>query len=331
MGTLITGLARVATPGRTAAVLALALLAGLGSGCRLLQRPNPQLPPELAPKEGPRAAAVAPEGDAGVDVPPAPGDPTAADTAPATATGGAPAAPTTSVALPAPPRPSEGKTGRLLIEPMEQLQPERELTPLPDDPEFRDALRKWDDGPIRYIILREEQDLFRRLETDEDRLLFIQDFWARRDRVLETPENEYRQEFWRRVSEADRRFVDTPGSGWKTDRGRIWILMGPPDGEENFRGRRSGSQVIRWVYRERPNLFLEPNFYVSFRQSFSGEYEISNDLRDFDPVFRDLEANMDPQITNPADPFRASNFTRMQPVSTCLLYTSDAADDYFWV
>jgi GWxTD domain-containing protein len=200
--------------------------------------------------------------------------------------------------LPATPQPTEGKTGRVLMEPLSETPEARELTPLPDDPEFRRTLRRWDDGPTRYVILKEEQDLFRQLETDEDRLRFIQDFWARRDRRPETAENEYRLEFWRRVADAERRFIDSPSPGWTTDRGRILILMGPPDQVENFRSRGIGAGVIRWIYRQRPNPYLEPNFIVAFRETYSGEYELSNDVRDFDMIFRDLEANTKPYFSS---------------------------------
>ena len=302
-----------------------ALLLFAGSGCRLLSRTNPQLPPELRPPEGPRAAtAVTEEPDEAEPVSP---EAAAGTTAPGGASPAAGNSPTAAAApdvpaprtvvLPAPPPPSEGKTGRLLIEPMNPLPPESaELTPLPNDPEFRRALAEWDRGPIRYIILKEEQDLFRQLTTDEDRLFFIQDFWARRDRITETTENEYRQEFWRRVSEAHRRFIDSPQPGWKTDRGRVWIVMGPPDDHENFIGRRIGSSVIRWIYRKRPNLFLEPNFIVAFRRSSSGEYQLSNDLRDFDPIFRDLEQQIRSPVQNPTFPFALPNIGEQRRVTS---------------
>ncbi len=275
-------------------LLALMLLAACGPPKRL----NPQMPPELRPREGPRAAAVSrgetpppgPEASTthSPDPSPAPAAPPVADVARADES--------PAVFLPEAPPPGEGKSGRLLIEPL-TAPPQSELPSLPDDPEFRRALRQWDQGPVRYIILKEEQDLFRQLTTDEDRLRFIQDFWSRRDRTPQTPENEYRQEFWRRVADADRRFIDTPQPGWKTDRGRIWILLGPPDETDDFRSRTKGPGVLRWIYRNRPNLFLEPNFIVAFRQTYAGGWELSNNPKDFDPVFRDLESSTRPFIS----------------------------------
>jgi GWxTD domain-containing protein len=178
------------------------------------------------------------------------------------------------------------------MEPLISAPQVRELAPLPDSPEFRRALRNWDEGPVRYIILKEEQDLFRRLQTDEDRLGFIQGFWMRRDRSPETMDNEYRLEFWRRVSESERRFIDAPMPGWKTDRGRVWILLGPPDERDDFRSRAKGAGVLRWIYRNRPNYFLDSNFIVAFTKTPSGLWELSNNPKDFDPVFRDLNSSV---------------------------------------
>ncbi|MFQ5720251.1 MAG: GWxTD domain-containing protein, partial [Acidobacteriota bacterium] len=293
---------RPALPGVRAGLLLALLMAS--TGCRILARPNPQLPPEMRPPEGPRAAAAETPSAPGPAV--SPGAGTAPSPPPPGPQGASSATPVPAgniVALPPAPRLTEGKSGRLFIEPVNPLPPDAStLTPLPDDPEFRRGLAHWDRGPARYILLKEEQDLFRQLTTDEDRLYFIQGFWARRDRAKETPENEYRQEFWRRVSEANRRFIDSAEPGWKSDRGRIWIVLGPPDDVENYLGRQIGTNVIRWFYRQRPNLFLSSNFIVAFRRDDSGAYQLSNDLRDFDRVFRDLEQHIGPPVSDPQFP-----------------------------
>ncbi|TDI34719.1 MAG: GWxTD domain-containing protein [Acidobacteria bacterium] len=281
------------SPGTTCSrlVVALALLTVSTAGCRMFTRPNPQLPPELRPGDGPTASALTAKerpSPPARDTTPEP----VATTLPAGVLSTLPSPQPAAVSLPDAPRPSEGKSGRLLIESMPVAPRARELTPLPDNPEFRKALRTWDQGPIRYIILKEEEDLFHGLKTDEDRLIFIQGFWARRDRSPETIDNEYRQEFWRRVSQAERRFIDAPMPGWKTDRGRIWIIMGPPDERDDFRVRAKGPGVLRWIYRNRPNYYLEPNFMVAFRRTTSGIWELSNHPKDFDPVFRDLRSSV---------------------------------------
>lgn len=276
---------------RTQLFLALALIFLATTGCRMFTRPNPQMPPEFRPKDGPTAStqsveapapAPAPESTAGVPAATPQTESAQGRSAPSSAT----------VNLPDAPRLTEGKSGRILIEPLVAPAKARELAPLPDNPEFRKALRTWDEGPIRYIILKEEEDLFGSLRTDEDRLAFIQGFWERRDRTPETLDNEYRLEFWHRVSQSERRFIDAPMPGWKTDRGRIWIIMGPPDQRDDFRSRAKGPGVLRWIYRQRPNYFLEPNFIVAFRRTTSGIWELSNHPKDFDTVFRDLRSNV---------------------------------------
>ena len=89
-------------------------------------------------------------------------------------------------------------------------------------------LKNWIQGPIRYIAQREEIKIFKKLKTDADRSLFIQRFWARRDPSPETLTNESRQMFWERVQECNDLFLDSHKRGWATDRGKIYILYGPP-------------------------------------------------------------------------------------------------------
>src|SRR5436309_103418 len=87
----------------------------------------------------------------------------------------------------------------------------------------------WREGPVRYLLTKDEDDAFRALTTDEDRAAFIHRFWASRDPVGSTPENEYRAIFYARVADANRRLTDSTKPGWKTHRGKIFILLGPPD------------------------------------------------------------------------------------------------------
>ena len=87
----------------------------------------------------------------------------------------------------------------------------------------------WREGPVRYLLGKDEDNAFRALTTDAGRRSFILEFWSIRDPRPATPENEYRDLFYRRVTEANRMFVESPKAGWKTDRGKIYILLGPPD------------------------------------------------------------------------------------------------------
>jgi GWxTD domain-containing protein len=79
-----------------------------------------------------------------------------------------------------------------------------------------------------YIITKEEHDAFLRLTTNEEREQFIEEFWRRRNPEPDSPENTFREEHYRRIAYANERF-SSGIPGWKTDRGRIYILWGPPD------------------------------------------------------------------------------------------------------
>src|SRR5579872_1135449 len=79
-----------------------------------------------------------------------------------------------------------------------------------------------------YIITKDETDAFLRLTTNEEREQFIEEFWRRRNPDPDSPENSFREEHYRRIAYANERF-SSGIPGWKTDRGRIYIIWGPPD------------------------------------------------------------------------------------------------------
>lgn len=87
---------------------------------------------------------------------------------------------------------------------------------------------QWHDKDVVYIITEEEKKAYLGLTTDEEREKFKEDFWLRRDPHPDTEANEYREEFYERVSYANQNF-NSGIPGWKTDRGRIYILFGKPD------------------------------------------------------------------------------------------------------
>src|SRR5262245_8119272 len=89
-------------------------------------------------------------------------------------------------------------------------------------------LAHWDEGPVRYLLTRAETREYHSLKDDPARALFIRNFWEARDSDPETRINETRLAFWQRVAQADAQFKDQTGPGWKTDRGRIYVLLGPP-------------------------------------------------------------------------------------------------------
>ena len=92
-----------------------------------------------------------------------------------------------------------------------------------------DVVKRWADGPVRYLMTYKEDESVRRLRTAPELARFISDFWARRDPTPGTVENEFRRIYWGRVLEANRRYRDSTIPGWKTDRGKIFIMLGAPD------------------------------------------------------------------------------------------------------
>ncbi len=94
--------------------------------------------------------------------------------------------------------------------------------------ELETPYRKWLNEDVGYIITDEERAAFKRLNTDEEREQFIEQFWLRRDPSPDTAENEFKEEHYRRIAYANERFASGI-PGWKTDRGRIYITFGPPD------------------------------------------------------------------------------------------------------
>src|ERR1700733_6945913 len=81
---------------------------------------------------------------------------------------------------------------------------------------------------VVYIITDEERAAFKRLASDEERESFIESFWLRRDPTPDTEENEFKEEHYRRIAYTNDHYASGI-PGWKTDRGRIYIMYGPPD------------------------------------------------------------------------------------------------------
>jgi GWxTD domain-containing protein len=90
--------------------------------------------------------------------------------------------------------------------------------------------KKWLQEEVVWIISQKERARFLALNSDEEREGFIREFWERRDPTPSTPRNEYEEEHYRRFEYALRTFQEGV-PGWRTDRGRVYILHGPPDRE----------------------------------------------------------------------------------------------------
>jgi GWxTD domain-containing protein len=153
-------------------------------------------------------------------------------------------------------------------------------------PELKKAYKDWLDKDVVYLITDEERKAFKKLETDDERERFIEDFWRRRDPDPDTEENEFREEYYERIAYANEHYASGI-PGWKTDRGRIYITWGKPDEIETHPsggsytretyeggGTTSTYPFERWFYRYLPGVgsgveieFVDP--------TGSGEYRIA--------------------------------------------------------
>src|SRR5919199_4834269 len=152
--------------------------------------------------------------------------------------------------------------------------------------EKSNMFKKWINEDVAYIITPEEKKAWNKLQTDEEREQFIEAFWRRRDPDPDTDVNEYLEEHYERIAYANEHFASGI-PGWKTDRGRIYIMYGPPNEKETHP---SGGQYDRpsyegggqtttypfeiWFYRYLPGIgsgieieFVDP--------TGSGEYHIA--------------------------------------------------------
>jgi GWxTD domain-containing protein len=94
--------------------------------------------------------------------------------------------------------------------------------------EIKGSYKKWLDEDVVWIISDEERAAFKQLSNDEERDNFIEAFWQRRDPTPDTEENEYKEEHYQRIAYSNEHFA-AGVPGWRTDRGRMYIMYGKPD------------------------------------------------------------------------------------------------------
>ncbi len=161
--------------------------------------------------------------------------------------------------------------------------------------ELETPYKKWLNEEVIYIISEEERKAFGRLQTDEEREQFIEQFWLRRDPTPDTEENEFKEEHYRRIAYANETF--TSGiPGWKTDRGMIYIKNGPPDEREEHPSGGTYDRPIeegggtttvypfeKWRYRYLDGLGNDVN--IEFVDpSMTGEYHMTMDPSEKDAL-----------------------------------------------
>jgi GWxTD domain-containing protein len=118
-------------------------------------------------------------------------------------------------------------------------------------PEDADFMSK-----VRYIMASEERKIFLEIPPTE-RTGFKADFWKRRDPTPETPVNEFRDEYFLRMKRATELFHGEGKDGWLTDRGRIYILFGPPGERLTYPMESGGSCREVWYYGSFPVIFVD--------------------------------------------------------------------------
>ncbi len=98
--------------------------------------------------------------------------------------------------------------------------------------ELHGAYKRWVDEDVRWIITDQELKAFKSLSNDEERDNFIENFWQRRNPSPDSPENEFKEEHYRRIAYANDHYA-AGKPGWKSDRGHIYISFGKPDSIES--------------------------------------------------------------------------------------------------
>ena len=99
---------------------------------------------------------------------------------------------------------------------------------VPPDSRSRELSEDWAEGPVRYLLSAEDRRSFSKLSDPVTRSEFVTNFWRARDPKPETAENEFREDFEKRVAFADAHFTGDEVRGSLTDRGMVFVLLGPP-------------------------------------------------------------------------------------------------------
>ncbi len=142
--------------------------------------------------------------------------------------------------------------------------------------------KKWLEEEVVYIMAPIEREVFLKLESDRERDLFQEAFWKHRDPTPGTPENEFKKEHYQRINYANHFFGrGTPKPGWKTDRGRVYIILGEPIDIQRFEGKSMVYPSEVWFYQGLTKFGLPPGFNIVFFQEGSlGEFRLYSPLKD---------------------------------------------------
>jgi len=192
--------------------------------------------------------------------------------------------------------------------------------------EMESPYKKWLDEEVPYIITSTERAAFKKLTTDDERESFIENFWERRNPNPGSPENEFKEEYYRRIAYANEHFASGI-PGWKTDRGRIYITWGPADEidshpsggtyerpPEEGGGETSTFPFEDWRYRYLPG--IGTNIMLEFVDpSMSGEYHLTIDPGEKDALLHVPNAGLT-LMESMGMGSKADRFTRTDGMTT---------------
>jgi len=161
--------------------------------------------------------------------------------------------------------------------------------------ELDNAYKKWLNEDVVYIISSEERSAFLHLSTNEERESFIETFWQRRNPDQDSPENTFKEEHYRRIAYANEHYASGI-PGWKTDRGRIYIMWGPADevtshpsgGSYDRPAEEGGGETTTYPFEDWRYRYLEgigENIEIEFVDpTGSGEYHLTMDPSEKDAL-----------------------------------------------
>ena len=161
--------------------------------------------------------------------------------------------------------------------------------------EMEGPWKKWLNEDVVYIITDQEKAAFKKLQTDEEREQFVEQFWRRRDPTPDTEENEYKEELYRRIAYANEHYASGI-PGWKTDRGMIYIKYGPPDEIESHPSggtyerpiQEGGGETSTYPFEDWRYRYLDgigTNIIIEFVDpTMTGEYHMTMDPSEKDAL-----------------------------------------------
>ena len=142
--------------------------------------------------------------------------------------------------------------------------------------------RAWLEEEVVYIISPKEKAVFLQLGNDREREMFITAFWKARDKDPNTPENEFKDEHYRRIEYANRNFGrGLKAGGWRSDMGRIYITLGEPKDIARYESETNLYPLQIWFYSGLTGAGL-PNAFnvVFFKKDAAGDYILYSPVRD---------------------------------------------------